>query len=74
MPAIVFILLTFAAPIASVLYRAVDGGTARLHLPRAAAALAEWNGDLPIPDAVAVALAADLRAVPTTTVAEVARD
>ncbi len=74
LPAIVFILLTFAAPIASVLYRAVDGGTARLHLPRAATALAEWNGDLPIPDAVAVALAADLRAVPTTTVAEVARD
>ncbi len=74
LPAVVFILLTFAAPIAGVLYRAVDGGTARFHLPRTATVLADWNGEAPIPDAAAAAFAADLRAVETTTVAEVARD
>src|SRR5262245_1786387 len=60
-PLLLFITVTFAIPIASMLYRSVDNPELAANLPQTAAALAGWNRQ-DIPDEpVFAALAADLR-------------
>lgn len=59
-PLVAFLLLVFVAPIAGMLWRAVDDRDLAPVMPRTVAALAGWHGDvLPGEDAFA-ALAADL--------------
>lgn len=59
-PLVAFLLLVFVAPIAGMLWRAVDDRDVAPVMPRTVAALAGWHGDaLPGEDAFA-ALAADL--------------
>jgi putative spermidine/putrescine transport system permease protein len=74
LPAFAFVLFIFVLPIAAVLYRAVDGGSARVHLPKTATVLATWNGKSSLPEAAFGALADDFRAIDLTTVADLARD
>lgn len=60
-PALLFLLLTFVAPLAALLATAADNPELRSVLPRTVAALAGWNGaDVP-DEPVFAALAADLR-------------
>src|SRR4051794_41921763 len=62
LPLLVFLLFTFAGPIAGMLWRAVDDREVRLVLPQTIAALASWDGrDLPDEKAYA-ALAGDIMA------------
>lgn len=62
LPLLVFLLFTFAGPIAGMLWRAVDDREVRLVLPQTIAALASWDGrDLPDENAYA-ALAGDIMA------------
>src|SRR6478609_5768715 len=62
LPLLVFLLFTFAGPIAGMLWRAVDDREVRQVLPQTVAALADWDGkDLPNEDAFA-ALASDILA------------
>src|SRR3954464_8634473 len=62
LPLLVFLLFTFAGPIAGMLWRAVDDREVRLVLPQTIAALASWDGrDLPDEKAY-VALAGDIMA------------
>jgi putative spermidine/putrescine transport system permease protein len=64
LPAALFVLAFFVAPIAGFLWRAVDNTEVSAVLPRTGAALADWDGrELP-GEAAFAALAADLRAVP----------
>src|SRR4051794_6113461 len=59
-PLVAFLLLVFVAPIAGMLWRAVDDRDLAPVMPRTVAALAGWHGDaVPGEDAFA-ALAADL--------------
>ncbi|WP_041748101.1 ABC transporter permease [Bradyrhizobium cosmicum] len=61
-PLLLFLLFTFAGPIAGMLWRAVDDREVRQVLPQTIAALADWNGrDLPDEKAYA-ALASDIMA------------
>jgi putative spermidine/putrescine transport system permease protein len=60
-PLLVFILLSFAAPIAFMLYRAVENPEIAPNLPSTAPLLAHWDGrDVP-DESVFAALAADLK-------------
>jgi putative spermidine/putrescine transport system permease protein len=60
-PLMLFITVTFAIPIASMLFRSVDNPELAANLPQTAAALASWNGQ-DIPDEpVFAALAADFK-------------
>lgn len=62
LPLLVFLLFTFAGPIAGMLWRAVDDREVRQVLPQTVAALASWDGkDLPDEKAYA-ALAGDILA------------
>ena len=62
LPLLVFLLFTFAGPIAGMLWRAVDDREVRQVLPQTIAALADWDGkDLPDEKAYA-ALAGDIMA------------
>jgi putative spermidine/putrescine transport system permease protein len=62
LPLLVFLLFTFAGPIAGMLWRAVDDREVRQALPQTVAALANWDGkDLPDEKAYA-ALANDILA------------
>jgi putative spermidine/putrescine transport system permease protein len=64
LPLLLFLLLTFLVPIASLLQRAVENPEVANALPRTVRALAQWNReDLPPPEAFA-AVAADLGALP----------
>src|SRR3954463_11696873 len=61
-PLLLFLLFTFAGPIAGMLWRAVDDREVRQVLPQTMAALAGWDGkDLPDENAYA-ALAGDILA------------
>src|SRR6186713_2697421 len=61
-PLLVFLLFTFAVPIAGMLWRAVDDREVRQVLPQTVAALADWDGrDLPDEKTYA-ALASDILA------------
>ena len=63
LPVFLFILLSFAIPVALLLSRAVVDPSIASNLPRTVAALAEWDGkDLP-PEAAYAALVADLHDV-----------
>lgn len=74
LPAFLFVLVTFFLPISLVLYRAVEGGSARHLLPHTAAELSRWDG-AGMPGVGAYrALADDLRTAETAQVAEVARE
>lgn len=62
LPLLLFLLFTFAGPIAGMLWRSVDDWEVRQVLPHAVAALADWDGkDVPGENAYA-ALAADILA------------
>ena len=62
LPLLVFLLFTFAGPIAGMLWRAVDDREVRQALPQTVAALASWDGkDLPDERAYA-AVASDILA------------
>lgn len=64
LPLLLFLLLTFLVPIASLLQRAVENPEVANALPRTVKALEPWNrADLPPPEAFA-AVAADLGALP----------
>jgi putative spermidine/putrescine transport system permease protein len=66
LPLLVFLLFTFAGPIAGMLWRAVDDREVRQVLPQTVAALANWDGkDLPDEKAYA-ALASDILAARTS--------
>lgn len=72
-PALAFLLIAFAAPIATFLFRAVDNGEVPATLPRTVAALAGWDGD-GLPDEAAFrALALELRAADRAELAVLAR-
>ncbi|MFX8297361.1 hypothetical protein ABTL30_20300, partial [Acinetobacter baumannii] len=61
-PLLLFLLFTFAGPIAGMLWHAVDDHEVRQVLPQTVAALASWDGkDLPGENAYA-ALASDIQA------------
>jgi putative spermidine/putrescine transport system permease protein len=65
-PLMLFILCTFAMPIAFMLFRAVDNPEIVQNLPRTTAAIATWDGhDLP-DEATYAALAADLKVTQKT--------
>lgn len=69
LPCLVFMLVLFVWPIASMLSRAVWSPEIADNLPRTVAAMADWRGqDLP-PDPVAAALAEDLAATEETKLA-----
>lgn len=59
-PLLLFLLLTFVAPIAILLQRAVDNPEVAAALPRTVAALAGWDRRDTPPDAAYAALASDL--------------
>ncbi|HLB79318.1 MAG TPA: ABC transporter permease, partial [Dongiaceae bacterium] len=60
-PLLLFVLATFAVPIGILLFRAIDNPEIAATLPRAVAALADWDGpDLP-DEATYAALAADFK-------------
>ena len=62
-PLLAFVLLTFVAPIAEMLFRSVENHIVPDNMPRTVEALAEWDpaaGELP-PDAAFAALLADMR-------------
>ena len=62
LPLLLFLLFTFAGPIAGMLWRSVDDREVRQILPQTVAALANWDGkDLPDEKAYA-ALASDILA------------
>ena len=66
LPLLLFLLFTFAGPIAGMLWRAVDDREVRQILPQTVAALANWDGrDLPDEEAFA-ALAGDILAARTS--------
>ena len=60
-PLFLFILLTFALPIGTMLFRAVDNPEIPATLPRTVAALAEWDGSGPPDEAAYAALVADFK-------------
>ena len=73
LPPVLFVLVTFAVPIVSVLYRAVEG-VASADLPNAASALGRWDGNtLPDPGIV-TAVACDIKARSTPEIADAARE
>src|SRR3569623_3503142 len=62
LPLLLFLLFTFAGPIAGMLWRAVDDREVRQVLPQTVATLASWDGkDLPGEETYA-ALASDIQA------------
>jgi putative spermidine/putrescine transport system permease protein len=66
LPLLLFLLFTFAGPIAGMLWRSVDDWEVRQVLPHTVVALAEWDGkDLPDEKAYA-ALAEDIQAARAT--------
>jgi putative spermidine/putrescine transport system permease protein len=72
-PLLVFLLVTFLAPIVLVLTRSIDNGRMPGTLPRTAEALASWDGETVPGEAVFEALATDLKAAPREDVAEVGK-
>ncbi len=61
LPALLFLLLAFVAPLGALLGTAVENPEVRQVLPRTAAALAQWDGAVVPDEAVFTALAADLK-------------
>jgi putative spermidine/putrescine transport system permease protein len=59
-PLLLFIIVTFVVPIATMLYRSVDNPELATNLPRTAAALRDWDGQGLPDEAAFAALAADL--------------
>jgi putative spermidine/putrescine transport system permease protein len=72
-PAFLFLLVAFAAPIATFLFRAVDNGEIPGILPRTVATLAEWDGEGLPGEAAFRALALDLAAAERSELAVLAR-
>jgi putative spermidine/putrescine transport system permease protein len=64
-PLLMFIIVTFVVPIATMLYRSVNNPELATNLPRTAAALANWDGQGLPNEAVFAAFAADLAAAHT---------
>jgi len=63
-PSVLFLVMFFVLPILAFLARAVDNADIRASLPRTVEAIAAWHGQEGLPDdAVAAALALDLRAL-----------
>ncbi|MBW6397981.1 ABC transporter permease [Roseomonas sp. HJA6] len=60
-PLLLFLLLTFATPIAAFLWRGVSDAEVAPVLPRTVATLADWNGTALPPEPAFAALVADLR-------------
>ena len=60
-PLLLFLLLTFLAPIAAFLWRGVSDADVGPVLPRTVAALATWDGTALPPEPAFAALVADLR-------------
>jgi putative spermidine/putrescine transport system permease protein len=59
-PLVVFILVTFVAPIASMLFRSVDNPQVAEYMPNTTAALADWDGQTLPDEATYAALVTDL--------------
>ncbi|WP_163270698.1 ABC transporter permease [Chelativorans alearense] len=59
-PLLLFILIVFAVPIASMIWRSVYNPEVRNFLPQTAAALQEWDGEDVPPEPVFQAMAADM--------------
>ncbi|MDQ0470559.1 ABC transporter permease [Labrys wisconsinensis] len=72
-PLLLFLLAVFVVPIGALLTRSVDNSVVRQALPQTAVALAAWDGESVPDEAVYAAFAADLKASPRETVAEVAK-
>jgi putative spermidine/putrescine transport system permease protein len=64
LPLVAFLLLIFAVPIASFMWRAIDNEIVPRHLPHTVAAIAEWAPPGLPPDSVFDALAEDLQTLP----------
>ena len=72
-PLLLFLLAIFVVPIGALLTRSVDNSAVGKALPLTAPALAAWDGESVPEEAVFAAFAADLKAAPRDTVAEVAK-
>ncbi|WP_238367646.1 ABC transporter permease [Mesobacterium pallidum] len=59
-PLLIFVLVTFIAPIADMLFRSVENQIVSETLPETVMALQEWNGESDIPDAAYDAIYFDL--------------
>ena len=72
-PLLLFLTATFVVPIGALLTRSVDNSAVGQALPLTTVALAAWDGETVPGEAVYAAFAADLKASPRDTVAEVAK-
>jgi putative spermidine/putrescine transport system permease protein len=59
-PLLIFIMVTFVAPIASMLYRSIDNPQVSEYMPNTSAALADWDGNELPDEATFAALVTDL--------------
>lgn len=64
-PLLVFLLVVFIGPVATLLGRSVDDQEVSAALPRTVAALSDWQWGTPVPDSAYKALVEDLREAST---------
>lgn len=66
LPLLLFLLIIFIIPVATLLFRSVEDTEVRTALPATVAALKEWRTDQPVPDAAYSALMKELQAAKNT--------